>query len=77
MKGDIIMSSNGKSPKLSSEKVTPWMAKKRRFSTADVMSHFKVPVTKAAAALAIQRLKGKLESAGKDSNGTSLWVYTG
>ena len=60
---------------LTANDVYAWGAKQKRgFTTGQVALHFSIPKTRAAAFIAICRLKGQLESHGKGSDGTSLWT---
>jgi hypothetical protein len=62
---------------LASDDLEVFAAKKKRFSTGDVMGHFTVPKGNAAAAIAILRMKGRLQPDGKAPDHTSQWRFTG
>lgn len=64
------------SKRLDAEKVEESFRTSQVFSTQDVADRFKVRPQQAAAALAICRLRGRLDpSHGKNAHGSSLWRF--
>lgn len=62
--------------KVTAEEVTPWVTKRKSFTTAQVAKQFKVSEGSARALLAILRLKGVLaKSEAKGTDGSSAWVH--
>lgn len=60
---------------ITADEVEAFAAKRKTFSTGDVMEHFSVPKGNAAAAIAILRIKSKLAADGKAQDNTSRWRY--
>jgi hypothetical protein len=60
-----------------SDVVLTFAQKAKRFTTQGVAGRFKVPKQRAAACIAILRIKEVVESDGKTRDGDSKWVYCG
>lgn len=65
--------------KLDANEVAKYAKAKKKFSTLDVVKHFKVRKMQAAAGIAILRIKEVVNpgNPAKDSAGVSQWVWVG
>lgn len=61
--------------KVTADHILPWVKKRKKFTTAQLAKQFDVSMSRAAALIAILRIKGAVgPSLGKGPDGTSQWA---
>ena len=66
---------NSTQEKLDANDIYAWGAKRKKgFTTGQLADHFRIPRKRAAAFIAICRIRGQFKPNGRGSDGTSQWL---
>lgn len=74
VKTKVKASTKVKQKDIDATDVYQWAKEKKMFTTTDVVDEFEIEATRAAAFIAIMRIKGQLAPSTGKLNGVSVWT---